>query len=86
MYSGIQDALNAGDVNAESIGQRYILPSSFTGEPRYMMQHYQDAIAIFRSLGPPNFFLTFTFNQTWPEITNALLFGQRSEDRLDLIT
>ena len=31
LYSGIQDALNAGDVNAESIGRRYILSSSFTG-------------------------------------------------------
>ena len=56
LYSGIQDALNAGEINAESIGRRFILPSSFTGGPRYMMQHYRDAIAICIVLGPPDFF------------------------------
>ena len=30
LYSGIQDVINAGDVNVQSVGQRYILPSSFT--------------------------------------------------------
>jgi len=55
LYSGIQDAINAYDVNAQSVGRRYILPSSFTGGPYYMMQHYQDAIAICRAMGPPDF-------------------------------
>jgi len=39
-YSGIQDANNAGDFNAESIVRRDIWPSSFTGGLHYMMQHY----------------------------------------------
>jgi len=86
LYSGIQDANTAGDVNAQSVGRRYILPSSFTGGPRYMMQHYQDIIAICRAMGPPDFFVTFTCNPSWPEITNELLPGQRSEDCPDLIT
>ena len=86
LYSGIQDALNAGDVNIESIGRRYILPSSFTTDSRYMMQHYQDAIAICRALGPPDFFVTFTCNPSLPKIINELLPGQRSEDKPDLIT
>jgi len=86
LYSGIQDAITAGDVNAQSVGRRYILPSSFTGGPCYMMQHYQDAIAMCRALGPPDFFVTFTCNPGWPEIVNELLLGQRSEDRPDLIT
>ena len=51
-----------------------------------MMQHYQDTIAICSALGPPDFFVTFTCNPSWPEITNELLPSQRSEDRLDLIT
>jgi len=51
-----------------------------------MMQHYQYAIAIYRALGPPDFFVTFTCNPGWPEITNELLPSQRSEDRPDLIT
>ena len=86
LYSGIQDAINAYDVNAQSVGRRYILPSSFTGGPCYMMQHYQNGITIFRTMGPPIFFVTFTCNPKWLEITNELLLGQRSEDRPVLIT
>ena len=62
LYSGIQDAITAGDVNAQSVGRRYILPSLFTGGPRYMMQHYQDAITICRAMGPPDFFVTIMCN------------------------
>jgi len=36
-YSGIQDTINAGDINAQSIGWIYILPTSFTRGPLYMM-------------------------------------------------
>jgi len=86
LYSGVPDALNAGGINAESIARRYILPSSFTTGPRYMMQHYQDAIAICHALGSPDFFVTFTCNPSWHEITNELLPSQRSEDRPDLIS
>jgi len=42
-----------------------------------MMQHYQDAIAIYHALGPPDFFVTLTCNPSWPKITNELLPGQR---------
>ena len=51
-----------------------------------MMQHYQDAIAICHAMGPPDFFVTFTCNPSWPEITNELLPGQHLKDRPDLIT
>jgi len=51
-----------------------------------MMQHYQDAIAICHAMGPPDFFVTFTWNPSWPEIANALLPSQHSEDCPDLIT
>jgi len=76
LYSGNQDTLNAGDINAQSIGRRYILPSSFTGGPCYMMWHYQDANAICRGLGPPDFFVMFMCNPCWPEIAYELLSGQ----------
>ncbi|CAG8726587.1 25174_t:CDS:10, partial [Cetraspora pellucida] len=36
-------------------------------------------------LGKPNLFITITCNPQWPEITNALLLGQTSQDRPDLI-
>ncbi|KAI9072006.1 hypothetical protein K1719_046039 [Acacia pycnantha] len=48
---------------------RVILPSSFTGGARYMIQKYQDAMAIYAWAGYPDIFLTFTCNPMWPEIT-----------------
>ena len=62
LYSGIQDAINAGDVNAKSIGWRYILPFSCTGGLHYMIQHYQDAIAICCAMRLADFFATFKCN------------------------
>ncbi|KAL0423660.1 UNVERIFIED_CONTAM: hypothetical protein Sradi_0900800 [Sesamum radiatum] len=46
LYKGLQDCLNAGENNAENVGRRIMLPSSFTGSPRDMYQRYQDAMAI----------------------------------------
>jgi len=86
LYSGIQDAINAGDINVQLIRWTYILPSSFTRGPRYMMQYYQDAIAICHTMEPLDFFVTFTCNLSWLKITNELLPGQHSEDRPNLIT
>jgi hypothetical protein len=45
---GLQDAIVASDNNAATIGQRIILPSSFTRGPHHMVQSYQDAMAIWR--------------------------------------
>lgn len=66
--SGIYDAISRGDRSGSDIGKRIILPSSFTGGPRYMYSHYLDALAICRVLGNPQFFITFTCNVKWPEI------------------
>ncbi|XP_038698800.1 uncharacterized protein LOC119996288 [Tripterygium wilfordii] len=88
IYSGMQDAFLRGDINAKSIGKRIILPSSFTGSPRYMIQHYHDAMAICRSRGNPDLFITFTCNVQWIEIRQALnlIPGQKAEDRPDIIS
>ncbi|KAK9049501.1 hypothetical protein SSX86_031532 [Deinandra increscens subsp. villosa] len=85
--SGIYDAISRGDSEGQSIGRRIILPSSFTGGPRYMYKHYQDALAICRVHGNPQYFITFTCNVKWPEIIrhmarNPLLTPQ---DRSDII-
>ena len=66
--SGLYDAVSRGDHNGSDVGTRIILPSSFTGGPRYMYSHYLDALAICRELGNPQFFITFTCNANWPEI------------------
>ena len=39
-----------------------ILPSSFRGSPRVLLQNYQDAMAIVAKYGKPDLFITFTCN------------------------
>jgi hypothetical protein len=68
LYSGLQDALDLGDVNTDKVGKRVYLPSSHIGSPRYMAQHLQDAMVVYRWVGYPNLFVTFTCNAKWPEI------------------
>jgi hypothetical protein len=86
LYNGLQDALNAGDVFGNDVGQKMILPSSFQGGEHAMGQLYQDAMAKVRKFGKPDLFVTFTCNPKWKEITDALLSGQIAKDRLELIT
>ncbi|MCO5567881.1 hypothetical protein L7F22_021577 [Adiantum nelumboides] len=83
LYVGLIDRAhsNEGDVLGQSVGQRIVLPSSFTGGPRHMYQLYQDAMAIVRAKGKPDLFITSTCNPNWPEVTQALLPGQVSADR-----
>ncbi|KAG8377929.1 hypothetical protein BUALT_Bualt08G0084800 [Buddleja alternifolia] len=87
LYQGLEDSIVTGDTDASAVGRRIVLPSSFTGGPRNMMQHYQDAIAICRAIGAPDFFITFTCNPNWPEISKELqkLPGQRTEDRPEIM-
>ena len=52
-----------------------------------MVQNYQDAMAICRSYGPPDMFITFTCNPKWQDIADALTFvlGQRPDARPDIV-
>ena len=88
VYKGIKDALHKGDVDGNSISKRVILPASFTGSKRYMVQNYQDAMAICRFYGPPDLFIAFTCNPKWQEIAVALAFvpGQRYDARPDIVS
>ena len=85
-YQGLTDAITANaNENVQNAGQRLILPSSFSGSSRNMMQHCQDALAINRKFKGADFFLTMTANPNWPEINEALLPGQSPPDRPDLV-
>ena len=88
IYQGIQNVVTKGDTIANAIGKRIILLSSHTGSPKYMIQNYQDVVAICKHYGNPDLFITFTCNPKWPEITRALTMipGQRPEDRPDIIS
>ena len=68
LYSGLTDAIDR-DVNLEDIGQRFILPSSYTGGPRYMKQCLQDSLALAYYYRQIDLFITVTCNSRWSEIT-----------------
>ncbi|XP_044578930.1 uncharacterized protein LOC123261402 [Cotesia glomerata] len=87
-YQGLIDHLrsqNAVNNTNSNIGKVIILPSTFHGSPRNMMQHYQDAMSIVRKFGKPDLFLTMTCNPKWREISENLLPGQTASDRPDLV-
>ena len=88
LYHNVFDAVTRGDTDAAAIGKRIVLPSSFVGSPRYMMQNYQDAMALCRTYGNPDLFITFTSNPKWPEIGEMLAHtpGQKAHDRPEVGT
>ncbi|XP_052625415.1 uncharacterized protein LOC111890051 isoform X1 [Lactuca sativa] len=86
--SGIYDALSRGDTESRSVGKRVFLPPSFVGGPRYMYSHYQDALSICREYGNPQYFITFTCNVGWPEITRYMNSHHQTDvgSRADIIS
>jgi hypothetical protein len=85
-YTGLMDHLQS-EAAAQGLtpGKAVILPSSFQGSPRNMLQNYQDAMAIVKKYGKPDYFITMTCNPKWPEITDNLQHGQSPEFRPDLV-
>ncbi|OWZ10731.1 Helitron helicase [Phytophthora megakarya] len=45
---------------SSNLGRKVIIPHTFTDGPRYMYQHFLDAMAIVRETGAPNLFITMT--------------------------
>ncbi|GKA80107.1 DNA helicase PIF1, ATP-dependent [Tanacetum coccineum] len=62
LYHNLCDAVTRGDTSAVGLGKRIVLPRTFTGSLRYMMQNYQDAMALCRTYDNPDLFITFTSN------------------------
>ncbi|XP_071718264.1 uncharacterized protein [Rutidosis leptorrhynchoides] len=87
LYNNVCDAVTRGNTRASAIGKRIILPSSHTGSPRYMVQSYQDAMALCREFDNPDLFITFTSNPRWPGIEEMLSYieGQRAPDRPEIV-
>ncbi|XP_076950263.1 uncharacterized protein LOC143623183 [Bidens hawaiensis] len=84
-YESLRNLKTTGNSDASTSGQRVILPSSFTGGSRYMMQNYLDAMCLCRWYGYPDFFLTITCNPGWPEVKRFLKdTNLNSEDRPDI--
>ncbi len=72
-------------LNHGQAGQQIILLASFCDSPCFMMQAYQDAMAIVRSKGILDVFLTFTCNLNWQKIIAELEPNQTTFDRPDLV-
>ncbi|XP_072078076.1 uncharacterized protein [Arachis hypogaea] len=86
-YSALHESLVRGEANAVATGQRIILPSSFTGGPRYMFNNCKDAFAICKYVGYPSYFITITCNPEWDEIKRLLKdTGLKVEDRPDIVS
>jgi hypothetical protein len=76
VYKGLVDAVAANpDPEAQNLGQRTILLSTFSGSSHNMIQHCQDALAINHHFKGANLFMTVTTDPNWPEIQAELLPG-----------
>jgi hypothetical protein len=69
------------------LGRKKFLPASFTGGKRYMVQNYQDALAVCCVHGCPDWFTSFTANPKWREVFESLETegGQQPCDKSDII-
>ena len=78
-------ATDPDNLNLNEIGQRVILPSSYTGGPRNTNQAHQDSMSLARRYRKVDAFLTMTTNPLWEEIVQELEPGQTAYDRPDLV-
>ena len=81
----ISDKVCPDDHNLK-IGKKIVLSSSYVGGPRWYNSKFQDGMAICRKFAKPDFFITFTCNTKWDEITRELRKGEIVQDRPDLVS
>nr|GEZ83876.1 helicase [Tanacetum cinerariifolium] len=83
LYHNLCDPVIRGDTSAARLGRRIVLQRTFIGGPRYMIQNYQDAMALCRAYGNPDLFITCTSNPKWPEIAEMLTYvpDEKAHDR-----
>ncbi|XP_055908459.1 uncharacterized protein LOC129943200 [Eupeodes corollae] len=85
-YIHLRDAVNNdANVNPRNVGQQIILPSTFTGSPRYLHEKNQDAMTYVRKHGRPDLFITMTCKPEWQDIKTELFSRQKSVDRHDIV-
>nr|CAD2187437.1 unnamed protein product [Meloidogyne enterolobii] len=86
-YTNVEDFLKKKSLKSGAeIQKKIILPSTFTGGPRNMHEHFMDAMAIVNETGKPDLFVTFTCNPNDPDILKCLFPGQNPSDRPDIVT
>ncbi|XP_023771698.2 uncharacterized protein LOC111920364 [Lactuca sativa] len=86
-YETLRSLQSHGNKDISNIRKRVILPSSFTGSARYMIQNYLDAMSLCKWYGYPDFFITVICNPKWPEIKRFLKDTKLNPtDRLDILS
>lgn len=73
------------DIDAEDYLDHRFLPRTFHGSIAWASEMVGRCHALAKAKGNGTFFITITCNEQWPEIQNALLHGQRAEDRPDVV-
>jgi len=85
MYKGLTEVVLRGETDPSSTGKRVVFPSTFVGDPRYMIQNYQHAMSICGWIGHHDLFITFTCNHKCPEVVDFLKVHNLSpKDKPDL--
>ena len=64
---------------------RIFLPASFIGSPRHNQKLIADALTIVSKLKDQTYFITFTCNLKWEEITERLFLDQNASDGPDIV-
>ncbi|KAL3115858.1 hypothetical protein niasHT_007158 [Heterodera trifolii] len=67
------------------LGSVFLMPQTFAGSRQYYQSKYADLMTMVRHLGAPTWFVTFTGNPKWPEITEALRGRQNYVHRPDIV-
>nr|GFB87073.1 DNA helicase [Tanacetum cinerariifolium] len=77
---GMYDVVSQGDREGIEAGSMIMLPRTFTSRPRYMY-------SLYKSLGNPQYFITFTCNMKWQEIKwyIASSHSLTPSDRADIV-
>jgi hypothetical protein len=78
-YIHLKDSVDREGAQREArdVGQVVILPSSFTGGPRYVHECTQDAMTYVRKHGRPDLFITFKYNPPEKRSRPSYLRGKR---------
>ena len=84
-YNNLRDAVLNDNIDPGQLGTRTILPSTFTGSPRYMHERAMDALRYCQVFGLPDLFITVTANPDWIEIKRELYPGQQTTERQDIV-
>ncbi|OWZ18061.1 LOW QUALITY PROTEIN: Helitron helicase [Phytophthora megakarya] len=75
----------AAEPEPSNFGRNVIIPPTFTGGPRFMYEHFSDAMSIVREMVTPNLFIMMTCNPNWLEINEILRRDEQASDRPDIV-